>query len=207
MIMSDTIASNAPTAASVEQLLQRPLSLGLAAREADMLTAYLAEQAHTPQLHTILLHLSRTGDARHAPVVARYVNYSDDPMVAALALGTLCSEFGLMEKYKEALQQALRGYAWDSAYDVRKRAVTLAGEYLAKHKDAWLATRLVEICNAPKGDFVFESLRDTALVAAALATGLTSTENFRATAGLNAQQKQRYYHDYVLKLSARRQTG
>ena len=168
-----------PTAAMVDELLRRPPSLVLALPEADVLTAYLAVAPDPPQLVNILAHLGRTNDPRHAPLVARYLDYAQDPMAAAAALNTLCGDFGLIEDYRTALQQALRGYAWDETHDVRKRAAALAGEYLAGKKDPWLAMRLVEIAQAPMGDFAFEDLRATALLAAVRAAKCSAQQPLR----------------------------
>jgi hypothetical protein len=67
--------------------------------------------------------------------------------VAALALSTLCVQWGLSERYRENILRGLRGLEWDDLDDVRDAAITAAGAHLRTHTDGEMLTELMKFAD------------------------------------------------------------
>ena len=93
-----------------------------------------------------LLHiLGHAGDRCYRPLVERFLECSDDPMLAHLALQTLCLFWGETERYMGHVLRFLRGVEWDREELVRQLAASMAGEYLRASHDEVLLRELVRI--------------------------------------------------------------
>ena len=69
----------------------------------------LRDRAHAS--YDDLLLVGRSGLPRHAVLVEPYLESPSDPMMARLALQTLCSSFDLAPRYRDAIERFLRKVA------------------------------------------------------------------------------------------------
>jgi hypothetical protein len=73
---------------------------------------------------------------REEDLIAAHLVHPRDPVVSALALGTLVSQWTLGREHRAHLLAPLEGgLAWDTDDDVFIRAVSAAGEYLRDNTD------------------------------------------------------------------------
>jgi hypothetical protein len=86
-------------------------------------------------LYTLLHILGRAGSPKYKPLMEQYLHCERDPQLSALALNALCNWWGLVEEYRGELVSFLQGVGWDSEGYVKLQALSLAGEYLRKHRD------------------------------------------------------------------------
>jgi hypothetical protein len=143
---------------------QSPLSDDEIAR----LTAYLhTGDTSLSERHRALLLLSRrhTADAEHA--LHALLEAPADTELAALALRTLCLRWGLGARYSGVLRHFVRGVRWDAGGEVRRAAISMAGELLASGTDTELMFDLIRISE----DEADEPTRLAAVRALARATG------------------------------------
>jgi len=145
---------------------QSPLSDDEIAR----LTAYLhTDDTSLSERHRALLLLSRrrTADAEHA--LHALLEAPADTEIAALALRTLCLRWGLGAQYGGVLRHFVRGVRWDTEAggEVRRAAISIAGELLASGTDTELMFDLIRISE----DEADEPTRLAAVRALARATG------------------------------------
>lgn len=93
----------------------------------------------TPQeprtLYTLVHIVARGHPEGGEEVLARFMGYSDDPQVAALALSALGGQWRCFDLVHDQTVAALRGLPWDVMDEVRDAAVTVAGEYLRERRD------------------------------------------------------------------------
>ncbi len=113
--------------------------------------AYLRDQIQCPSAGIDLYGLiSSIGEAQLFGLeeeLARYLEYPDDAHVAGLALSTLCIEWRLAEKYKNAIINALIGVAWDDEEEEYKlQGMFSADIYLENKFDFGVFIELKNIC-------------------------------------------------------------
>ena len=87
------------------------------------------------RVYTAVHILGRAARSRHEAQVAKYLDGSHGPMVARVALSTLCGSFGAAAKYRLDLLRFIRWEPWDEADDVRLVALSRAGEHLRNDAD------------------------------------------------------------------------
>ena len=80
---------------------------------------------------------------RYEPLVSRFLDYREDPFVAALALEILCSFWDKTEKYSTEVLRFLRGVDWDEFREVRQIAITATGDYLRDRSDPVLLKEIL----------------------------------------------------------------
>jgi hypothetical protein len=95
-----------------------------------MVASLLARDAPRSDLYRLLYVLARSKATQYEPLVAGFLGHREDPDVARLALQTLCTFWGLTERYKGQVHAFLEGVEWDYFGDVRQVAMAAAGEYL-----------------------------------------------------------------------------
>lgn len=101
-------------------------------------------------VYQLLYALARAGNREYEDLIAGYLDYRRDPQVAALAVSSLCTQWGLTRRYRDHVVAALRGLEWDAMDEVRQAASTAAGEYLRLAEDCEI---LRELINLAQGDW------------------------------------------------------
>ena len=125
-------------------LLDRAKSGLLSKREVSNIAGALAAGiAKDP--YTAIHVLGLMNSVEHEQVVAKYLRSSDDPMVARIALQVLSANWGLAERYRDAIEEFSRGVAWDEDGDVRLAALSAAGELARGSNDARLVALLLSV--------------------------------------------------------------
>lgn len=123
-----------------------------------------------PDAYTAIHILGHAAGPELAPVVEPYLEYSEDPMVARIALQVLCAYWRLAANYRDAIERFVNGVDWDiqSGRFVQLVAMTEAGELVRDFGDKALLRRLTELALA---DDVPAVVRDGAYAGLVLATG------------------------------------
>mgnify|MGYP006297469979 FL=1 len=85
------------------------------------------------------------GMKKHRPILERFLDSPDDPMLARAALIQLCRYFDEFDRYRDVVIQFIEGVQWDWLGAVRHQAIRLAGQHLAEHEDIELLRLLFEI--------------------------------------------------------------
>jgi hypothetical protein len=125
-------------------------------------------EAGTCDRYQALLVIGRAGAVQHRRLVERYLDASDQPMLARLALLILCAYWGLGWEYRATIEAFLRKVDWDEEDDVRLAAIDIAGWMLASHNEDWLLHLLIEIFQNPSEEQI---LREAAYCSLARASG------------------------------------
>lgn len=107
--------------------------------------ALLSAGAGGQDTYDLLYVIGRSGVTSHEPLVASFLDYQDDPMVARVALQTLTSFWNLTSRYTAELERFLDGVEWDDFGDVRGIAISATGAYLAGTEDCGLLARLLRL--------------------------------------------------------------
>jgi hypothetical protein len=80
-------------------------------------------------LYQQLFALGRSLEGRsHRPLVAAFLDFETEPMVARLALQILCRWWGLYSDYRDEISRFLYPVAWDEDELIRLMAIGCAGE-------------------------------------------------------------------------------
>lgn len=114
---------------SVAELVARAKDGTLPAAEVDRVAARLKSEPIGESTYGLLYVISRTRATRHRTVVESFLDCSEDPMLARLAVQTLCAFWDEADRYLDVLRRFSAGVEWDHDGDVRDVAVTA----LAKH--------------------------------------------------------------------------
>lgn len=122
----------------------------------------------TADPYEALLVIGRAGATQHRRLVERYLQASDDPMLARLAVQVLCRYWGLAFEYREVLEKFIRKVDWDEDDDVRLMAIDCAGSLLADRPDRDLLRLLLKIF---RDEGERQIVREAAYSALALAAG------------------------------------
>jgi hypothetical protein len=129
---------------------------------ADML------RAQSPDAYTAIHILGRASATDHRELVASFLDSSQDPQLARIALIVLVNHWGLGTEYRDRLRAFVKGVPWDGDDDVRLVALSAAGELARKIGDRELVSDLLEIAGDSHEDVL---IRDTAFDAIARALG------------------------------------
>ena len=135
--------------------------------------------------YSLLYIIGRSFATQHEELVAGYLDYRKDPMLAKLALQILCNFWDKPSDYVDHLIKFLKGVDWDKNHDIRLQAISCVGEYLRQRKSSRLnepehecLTLLVGIFDDEKQRHV---LREAAYSALARAYGLGRKDIPRAS--------------------------
>lgn len=155
---------------NLSELLDKAKWDRLSSAEIEWVRRQLADHPEAADEYT-LLHIAGRGLLRPDPaLVGPYLERSDDPMLARLALQILCNYWGLTERYLPVVRRFVEGVEWDDD-SVRLVALSIAGRYLREHADPGLLDLLLEIAQ-PDPKSPEETLRaQVALEALAAAVG------------------------------------
>lgn len=158
----------------IGDLVERSKSGTVTDAEIDSAAALLASGHKSLDLYGLLYVIARTNARRHEGLVARCLENRDEPMVARLALQTLCTFWGVTSQYLDDLRRFLVGVEWDAFGDLRQVAITAAGEYLAEGKDCSLLSELLNL-SRPENDEALERRIATEALARAIGQPLRET--------------------------------
>lgn len=118
--------------------------------------------------YTLIHVLGCAGAVRYEALIAEYLECRDDPMLAQIALQTLCLFWGKSRTYRDHVERFALGNAWDEDEDVRLLAITIVGEMLREEFDASLLQLLMRIFSDVRQS---EFARQSAYFAIARASG------------------------------------
>ena len=163
-----------------DDLVLRAKEGRVAIAEIDHIVAVLTARQGGEQTYDLLYVISRSCAVEKEPLVSGFLDHEDDPMVARLALQTLCSFWGLTDRYLEELQTFLAGVSWDVMGDVREVAISAAGDYLRDHQHPELLSKLLLIAD-PANEAAVE--RRIAVEALAQAMGESTEQAIAADKG------------------------
>lgn len=157
---------------SAEVLLSEAKSGRLSRSDLNSIAANLERGGSAADTYTLLHALGHAGDASYAPVVERYLESPNDPLLAWLALQILCGYWGIAEQYRDHLLRFIHGVTWDvlQGRNVQQLAATDAGELAARSGDREIISALHRLAlDITVGDVT----RDAAYTGLLLARGAT----------------------------------
>ena len=140
----------------------------------------LADGRGGAETYRLLYVLGRSRAYQYENLVAAFLDYREDPMVARLALQILCNFWARARQYRDAIARFLDGADWDALGDVRQIAISAAGELLSASRDCGLLARLIRLSDPAHDD---ELERRIAVEAIARSTGLTRQQIIRRDTG------------------------
>ena len=100
-------------------------------------------------------------------MVAPFLRFESDTMVARLALQVLCRYWGLDEKYRPDVLAFISGVPWDEDERVRQAALFAAGERLRWTRDPELLRAVLDVA---LDESEWDLTREDAVLALARAT-------------------------------------
>jgi hypothetical protein len=115
---------------------------------------------------TLLEILGRSGATSYRSLVETYLDSSNDPMLASLALRVLCFYWDLTPHYIDQILQFLDGVFWDTGKDCKLTAINIAGEHLRDHLSKELLGRLLDIFRTETEDKLIREATYSALARA-----------------------------------------
>lgn len=113
--------------------------------------------------YTLIHALGRGGAKEYAPLVREYLESPDDPMLARIALLTLCRYWELVEEYESEILRFVAGVDWDDGGHVRLIAISLLGDLLLVKPRAELRRQLLAILLDEHESMPFRSAAYSAL--------------------------------------------
>ncbi len=156
-----------------KDLVTRAKSGTITDSEVNDIVRALTARDPTRDLYTLIHILAYTKATQHEPLVANFLDFQRDPMVARIALSTLCRHWEMYGKYLDATVRFARGVAWDSENDVRLLALSLLGDAYLTVRRGEALTVLLEVLADSSEEPV---LRQAAYFALAVASGKKVTE-------------------------------
>ncbi|KJK49699.1 hypothetical protein UK23_13225 [Lentzea aerocolonigenes] len=108
----------------MEQLVLRAKEGTLSAAEVDAVAARLTSEPLDEDTYSLLYVIARTRATRHRRIVESFLDCSEDPMLARLAVQTLCTFWGEADRYRDVLDRFIAGVEWDEDGDVRDVALS-----------------------------------------------------------------------------------
>lgn len=147
-------------------------------KDASAAAEMLAATPNAEDRYDLLFVIGESNAVEHRDLVEGFLESSDDPMLARLALQILC-DWGPVEPYRSTLLRFINGVAWDledGGY-VRLVATSAAGEYLRGHRDAEVYRVLLDLYADQQASHL---ARGQAYVALARALGRSWNEIPRA---------------------------
>lgn len=109
-------------------LVDRARDGELSQEEVDELVMLLRERPDHPATYTRLNALGWLMSPTHAVVVVPFLSREDDPMLCGLAVQILVGSYGLGHEFADDVLDFARGVEWDDDNDVRRIALSRAGE-------------------------------------------------------------------------------
>lgn len=152
-------------------LLYRAKWESLTTTEQDIIAHELQSHSSDADPYTLIHILGRSGAFQHRALVEKYLESSDDPSLAWIALHALCNCWGLEDYYLDQLTRFVRGVEWDEGY-VQSKAVSIVGNYLAEHTHPELLRLLIHLADTTSKAV----LQETVIEALARALGATWSE-------------------------------
>jgi hypothetical protein len=135
------------------ELVRKAKAGTLTLLEAEQVIASLKLGHGGVDTYHLLYIVGRSFQAHEEELVASYLECSEDPMLARLALQILCDQWNKTEKYLNEVRRFAAGVVWDSQDDVRQVAISIAGEYLRAHDEAQLFELLLSISEGPADEY------------------------------------------------------
>lgn len=109
-------------------LLKKAKEGAITATEIENVADELRNGSSRADPYTLLNILGHASALRHEVLIAKYLDSPDDPMLARIALMTLCTWFGRFQSYKEIVNKFASGIEWDRDGEVRRAAISILGE-------------------------------------------------------------------------------
>jgi hypothetical protein len=150
------------------ELLDKAKSRLITRKEIADVARELASEETDADRYTLIHILGAAGATEHEPLVARFLDSPEDPMLARIALQTLISRWGKGQVYRDRMESFVRGVEWDADSDVRNVAISAAGEFLREREDRGLLRLLIDIFTSPSEA---ELVRQSAYFALGRASG------------------------------------
>lgn len=119
----------------IGRLLDKSRVGELSVREGQAVISALDEPQPSRTLYTLVHIVARGRPDGGEEVLTRFMNYVEDPQVAALALNALGGQWRCFDLVRDQTVAALRGLHWDVMDEMRDAAITVAGEYLRDRRD------------------------------------------------------------------------
>jgi hypothetical protein len=151
-----------------QALLERAKSGVITAQEVSLVAAELRDSTSEADPYTLLHIVGHSGDTSYRPLVEEFLGHERDPMLARLALQILCDYWGDTTRYAEEVLLFLRGVSWDDEEDVRRAAITTAGEHLRAHLHPAMLRELLRLFEDEREAQI---IRESAYCALARAAG------------------------------------
>lgn len=151
-------------------LARRAKDGNVAAGELREVASILEARRGGSETYRLLYVLGRSYAYEYEALVAGFLDYCQDPMVARLALQILCAFWDRAACYRESLARFLDGVGWDEDGDVRQIAISAAGEVLASGRDRGLLAQLLRLSDPAHADALERRIATEAI---ARALGLT----------------------------------
>lgn len=129
----------------VERLLNAARSRRLTTAEVESLVAALEDPDFDGDRYSVIHALGKGAPPTARVLLEHELEDPTDPMVARIALQTLCSFWGLSDLYRDEVLRFLTGVEWDEDRDVQQMAASIAGEMLRNAHDAQLLRVLLEL--------------------------------------------------------------
>lgn len=156
---------------NIKDLVTKATQGVLSKRELEEVVSSLQKGSDDP--YYLLLIIGRAGARDFRWLVERYLQPSDDPMLARLAIQILCSYWGLAAQYREILERFIRKVPWDNDDDARLMAISCAGYLLAEEEDQTLLSLLFAIFH---DESELQIIREAAYHALGIAAGKKPNE-------------------------------
>ncbi|MGH7426414.1 MAG: HEAT repeat domain-containing protein [Candidatus Methylomirabilales bacterium] len=153
----------------------------LSPEELEMVKSELLDPETSEDRSNLLHILGHVGNPSMVPIVEGYLDWREDPYVAAMALQVLCDSWGLYDEYRHVLIRFMRRVPWDEDEEVRNMAISCAGESLRERRDPELALVLMDMAQDESEE---ELTRSWAMRALARGAGFSYNEMPGVRAGL-----------------------
>jgi len=153
---------------NLQFLLERAKAGTISDEDVEAVASELRANPRARHAYTMLHIVGRAFATRHRDLVESYLEAEWDPMLARLALQIVCNFWGETSRYLGRVFSALQGLSWDREDDVKQIAISIAGEYLRKHKNRELLKTVFGIFNDASEDM---TIREAAYLALGRACG------------------------------------
>lgn len=135
--------------------------------DAKRVAAELTSPVTQHDRYTLIHILGKAGRREYRAIIEGYLESPEDPMLAKIALETLCSYWNEAVSYRSQVLRFCRGVHWDTEDDVKLIAISAAGEILRENQDEVLLTQLLHLCSPEQSNAVVPMAAESALLRAA----------------------------------------
>jgi hypothetical protein len=134
------------TVKNINELLEKAKWDKLSKSELDEVVKRIMQfkEGDEDDLYGLLYALGRSGASKYRNLVERFLVYPADPMIARIALKTLCTYWDLVPCYLETIKNFIKGVGWDDD-QVRIAAISIAGEYVRSENNKECLKLLLEM--------------------------------------------------------------